>query len=83
MIIGKRIEKLEQKVGTPQEEPRFLVFTLVKRDGQGNLVKRIPTEEAFEKAGKEAIERQPGKPVYILSNFENYYERVVPEKRED
>ena len=80
MSIENRIEKLEEKVGAPQGETRFIIYTLAKRDEQSNWVKRIPTKEALEKAKKEAITRNLSQSGHILYDFDDYYyERITPE----
>jgi hypothetical protein len=79
MGIEKRVKKLEQKVGVLPGEPRFIIVNIVKPDEQGNTVRRIPTEAAFEKAKRVALEKYPGRPRYFLYDFDDYYhESVTP-----
>lgn len=84
MSIENRVEKLEGTVGVSPVEPRFIVYTLVERNEEGVVMKRIPTPEALEKVKKEAIEKNPGRDIYILYDFEDYhYEPFSPEQHGD
>jgi len=82
--LERRVEKLEGKVGVSPVEPRFIVHTLVERNEEGVVMERHPTPEALEKAQKEAIEKNPGRNIYILYYFEDYYyEPFSPQQHGD
>ncbi len=77
--LENRIEKLEYKTGISQtEEQKVVTFFICPVEDKDRL-----TEEAFEKAKKEVMEKYLDKGLFMLKECGDHYELLFPFQHEN